>query len=193
MAVNDEAMDLVAYLMPLHFGVIEVRPAGAGQLCVKRTPDAWKRPRLWTACCVFPPREDQFRLGTTSSTATWACWKDEAVTGGIWARNGTAQLSFMGEVENSSVSVPHHLQEGWSRAEQANSCWKAWWDSGKLEQALARIVFVVYGVCSPRFHPSPFGEIRGQRWSPALTLWRCLLQLSCCDDSGCIFLPSWVQ
>lgn len=80
----------------------------------------------------------------------------------------------MEEVENNSVSVRHCLQGGWSRAELANSCWKAWWDSGELEQALARIVFVVYGVCSPRFHSCPSREIRGQRWS----LTTCSLEVS---------------
>ena len=89
--------------------------------------------------------------------------EDEAVTGRRWVGDGTAkpsQLSFVEEVENNSVSVPLRLQGGWSRAELANSCWKAWWDSGELEQTLARVVFVVFGVCSPRFHSCPSREIR---------------------------------
>lgn len=51
--------------------------------------------------------------------------QDEAVMGGRQAGDGTAKLSqlgFMAEMENSSISVPHSLQGGLSRAELGESC-----------------------------------------------------------------------
>lgn len=142
----------------------------SGAATWERTWIAWKRLRPGTVCCLFPPRENQFKLETkqASSTATWARWKaggrgsHRRETGQGWQRR-----LFVEEVENNSVSVPHRLQGGWSRAELANSCRKPSWDSGELEQALARIAFVVYGVCSLGSRSCSFREIRGQRRSPA--------------------------
>lgn len=122
MAVNAEAMYLVASLVPLHFGLLEACPAGVWQLhgmpgCVEEaqavdsvlpfpsqmTSVGWRLSRL-----PLLPKERQ---------------EDKAVRGRRWVRDGTAglsQLSFTEEVEN--ISVPHGLWGGWSRAEQANTC-----------------------------------------------------------------------
>ena len=111
MAVHGEAMYLVSSLVLLRFGLFEVCLAGVGQRAafslLEKTSLGWRPSRLPPLPCGHAEGQE-----------------DEAVTGGRWTRDCTAklsQLSFMEEVENSSVPVPRHLQGSWWKAELANS------------------------------------------------------------------------